>query len=218
MSSADHQFNRLLLQEVLKGYPVSFERAVEVMGQSPLIQLVSQETGELRNALRVGSPYAITHQVVTVVEMHAVTHPDTRETADLSRLIKEAETSPWAFEALDLMAASDLRRPGVPNDHLRKWAAERLSGRKGNFPRKKGTSPAIRFRDMCLTVLIRDVILLGFGAGTNRATRKSEEERNKSACDVVRAALAAAKIPCPNPAALEKIWEKNRHRVDWENW
>ena len=211
MSPAD-QFARLLIREVVKG-PVSFERAVELMGQSPLIQLLSQETGELRNALRVGTPYAFIDYVATMVEMYSVTHPDTRETADLSRLIKEAETSPWAFEALDLMAAKDLRRPGVPNDDLRKWAAERLSGRKGTFPRRKGTSPAIRFRDQCLTDLIGDATMLGFPGERNEASR--DKYGAKSACDVVERALSAANIPCPSVPALEKIWEKNKFSLDW---
>jgi hypothetical protein len=209
--SPHDRFAKELDQEAAKG-PVSFEHAVELMARSPLIQVLVEHNDLFRGALNRTDFPAFAMFMASPTELHELAHPTKRVAADLSRLIKEAETNRWAFEALNFLAVTDFRRPGMPNNHLRQWACERLSGLEKKFPRQKGASPRTQLRDAALTVLIGDATRLGFPGERNKASR---DMGALSACDVVSAALKTANIPCPSVPALEKIWERNKYSLAW---
>lgn len=184
------------------GGPPSVEEAVAIIRSSPMVAEIACDPDMWRAICSIGE--------ANRREINALMNPETRELADLSRLIELAVEDQAAFDCLDELTRWDMRKPGIPNKHLREWVASRSSAKR---PKKTDRTPATHaIRDTFVTLAMADAITLGFPAYMN-AKRKPGSASPSSAAQVVKDALPELKLP--GVAAIEKIWTANKDRIAW---
>ncbi|MEP1353370.1 MAG: hypothetical protein ABJX32_11355 [Tateyamaria sp.] len=140
-----------------------------------------------------------------------LSNEETRATADFAALKNRARTDSIVFAGLRELALEDLRRSGLPNETLRKFAADLLDGSISKPTTTKGKKPHLEWRDTLIANLFADAFVFGFPEYRNTKAKPGHEKR--STCDVVIKALED--IASLSPSLVEKVWTDNRHRVFW---
>lgn len=181
--------------------PVSFEKAVSLIASAPLIA----EMKALGPSFMVeaGEDPMLVMERTTILELYSLFHPDTRETADMSRLITAAGTSADDYDAAMELFRQDIGRPGMPNWSLREWASG--NPQRPPTPKGKRTTAKLRWRNVALRQLLEDAAVLGFAASRNEATKPSK----RSGSEVVQEALQTAGLSPPSLATMAKLAPKD---------
>ncbi len=198
-----------VLSQVAASGEITFQQAVATIKLSPLTKYLSED---FQSILSSTSDDGITATgALTLAELLESVTPETRESADLARLIVAAEVDHAAYLACEELAIRDLERPGTPNIQLQRWLTQVLRKKIEKPSGKKGKREHLLWRDTALTILLNDAVALGYHPTKNR-----HGVHLLSAGDVVAEAL---KIPFQragigNPIAIiEKAGEKHNSRI-----
>lgn len=207
------QHRRKILRAIIAGED-SFEDAVRLVKQNPMLVPIWSDPATFRplfSASGNGGIFSIFN--VSFEKQIELFSEKTRATVDFSEEIERARTDYYFFVGLKHCAANDLKRPGEPNAHLRKWAADFLvDGIPAPKIPRKGKRPQLVLRDSLVATLFADAYVFNFSEFQNTKSKPGCER--KATCEIVIAALDG--IFSPSPANVEDIWKKNKDKVSWE--
>ena len=206
------QHRRNILRAIVAGEN-SFEDAVRLVKQNPILAPIRSDPEIFRRMfLAGGNGGSLSIWNVNLGKLIELFSEKTRVTADFAEEIERASTDYYLFVGLKQCAAGDLKRPGEPNEHLRKWAADLLADRipTPNIPRK-GKRPHLVWRDIVVATIFADAYVFNFAEFQNHKSKPGRER--KATCEIVIAALDG--IFSLSPASVEGIWKQNRDRLNW---
>lgn len=184
--------------------PVRAAEACDLVRSSPILQRYESAIGDGGHNIWAasGTPPAIAIMAASVQELIELAREDTRENADLSRLIAAARTDPDSYEAVEALLDLDRDRPGERCRQLVAWESspERLE----RPSRRSHAAPHLLFRDCVLAALMADVIGLGFPASQNTRRKGKKADGLDSAAEIV---VNAVRAPLGVKSA-ERAWNE----------